>query len=55
VTVFSTWRATDVSVLEITQKDGAVVTIGNILFDGEQRFSGYNSKFGRMACKLESY
>lgn len=55
VTIVSTWRATGVGVLEITQKNGVVVTIGNILFDGDQRFSGYNSKFGRMACKLESY
>lgn len=54
VTVLSVWRATDGNTLELTQEDGAVVTIGNIEFDNDESFGGNNSKFGRMACTLKS-
>jgi hypothetical protein len=55
VTLSSIWRATDGSTLELTQEDGAIVTIESIHFDNDKNFGGNNSKFGRMSCKLDSF
>ncbi|MEE9319690.1 MAG: hypothetical protein V3U76_04520 [Granulosicoccus sp.] len=55
VTLSSIWRATDGSTLELSHEDGAVVTIESIHFDNSKTFDGNNSKFGRMACKLDSF
>jgi len=54
VTVISIWRAADGNTLELSQEDGAMVTIGDIEFDNAESFTGSNSKFGRMACTLKS-